>query len=151
MQSPEAIVLLATLLIVKHFLADGPLQTEFQLTNKGQFLHLGGCLHAATHAALTALSIAFCFWVFSIGPATFIGKAFAIGAIGVFEFALHYTIDWLKCFYERSGDWSEPRVAANGERALVIKNSMFFHAFLADQMLHSMTYLAIVCMVSSLA
>jgi hypothetical protein len=149
-QETGALAVLATLLIVKHFLADGPLQSDYQLANKGRFLHLGGVLHAGVHAALTAVCIALCFWLFSIGPHGATAKLAAISAISVLELVLHYTIDWLKCFAEKSGGWSEQFVSDDGERALLIKNEMFFHAFLADQMLHSLTYVAIIVIVARL-
>lgn len=149
MLHPEAILSLATLLIFKHFLADGPLQSQYQLANKGRFLHWGGLLHAATHAGLTALCLALCISMFP-GGLTRLGAmaptiCFAVGL----EFCLHYTIDWVKCSLEKSGGWSEIARSEGGQRQLLIKNDMFFHAFLADQMLHSLTYVALIFIIAT--
>jgi Protein of unknown function (DUF3307) len=144
---PDAILVLATLLILKHFLADGPLQSQYQLAHKGQFLHWGGLLHAATHAGLTALCLALCLWFFVGKFAELSATASTICAVIGLEFCLHYTIDWIKCSLEKSGGWSEMIGTDGGPRQLLIKNDMYFHAFLADQMLHSLTYVAVIFVV----
>lgn len=147
--SPDAILFLATLLICKHFLADGPLQSQYQLANKGQFLHWGGLLHAATHAGLTALCLALSIGIFSGGLAKLNAMAATIWFIVSLEFCVHYTIDWVKCRLEKTGGWSESTRSESGQRQLLIKNDRFFHAFLADQMLHSLTYVAVIFIVGS--
>lgn len=149
MLPPEALLLLATLLILKHFLADGPFQSQYQLMHKGQFLHLGGFLHAGTHAALTALCLVVCLWLFPGSHAGLSAQVWMISLVFCLELSLHYTIDWLKCAIERSGGWSELMIADNGQRQLLIKSDMFFFAFLADQMLHSLTYVAVIFIVAS--
>ncbi len=149
MLSPDAILFLATLLILKHFFADGPLQSQYQLANKGQFLHRGGLLHAAVHAGLTALCLALCILIFSDGFTKLSAMAPTISFAVSLEFCLHYMIDWIKCSLEKSGGWTEMIRSDSGQRQLLIKNDMFFHAFLADQMLHSLTYVALIFIVAS--
>lgn len=75
--------------IVKHFLADFPLQTFYQLTNKGKYGHPGGVLHAGMHGIFT-LFICFSFgihWWFA-----------------VIDAAVHYHVDWLKMQYRYKPD-----------------------------------------------
>lgn len=130
-------MVLGAMLFVKHLLADGPLQTDYQVANKGRFLHVGGLAHAGTHILGTA--ICFVAWQFLCAPATA-----AIVLIGVLaaEFVLHYAIDYAKCRVDREGNWSEAQVGPDGRRVLVIRDKMFFTVFLADQMAHSLTYVA---------
>lgn len=121
--SPEVrLVLLAmAYLLTKHAVADYFLQTRFQWRNKGTYGHPGGLLHGALHAALTAP-------VFLILPAATTGLALLI--LGG-EFLVHYHIDWAK----------ERFVMARG---LTPSGAWFWHAIGIDQLLHGLTYVAIV-------
>ena len=143
---PEFMPLLATLLFVKHFLADGLLQTQYQLNSKRIFLHLGGLSHAATHAGLTAACFAACIWLQQYpGQSKMLALAL-VAKLCAIEFCLHYLIDWTKCAFDAARGWSENRISESGQRQLVIKNDLFFHAFLADQMMHSLTYVLLLWM-----
>ncbi len=53
------------------------------------------------------------------------------GAIALGEFVLHYHIDWAKEQITRRNSWTP-------------QNSGFWHALGTDQLLHGLTYLAIV-------
>ena len=48
-------VVIAALLLVKHFVCDFVVQTPYQIMNKGRYGHPGGLLHAGIHAAATGL------------------------------------------------------------------------------------------------
>lgn len=67
--------------IIKHFLADFPLQPSYQWMNKGKYGHPGGLLHAAIHGIMT---LAICI-VFSIP--LWLALADAL---------IHYHVDWIK-------------------------------------------------------
>ena len=136
---------LALMLFTKHFIADGPLQSKYQLDNKGRFLHRGGLEHAALHAVLTALCVTL--WAEFLAPMPAItGKL--IVAICCAEFVAHYLIDWTKSKVEQSSGWVESVVSDDGRRQVLINDKMFFMAFLADQMLHSFCYVLIVLVVA---
>ena len=70
-----------TAFIVKHFLADFPLQPPYQWMNKGTYGHPGGLLHAAIHGAFT---LAICQY--------FHLPLWLAGADAV----IHYHVDWAK-------------------------------------------------------
>lgn len=108
-------------LLVKHAIADYFLQTRFQWFNKGKYGHPGGLVHGALHIALTAP-------VFIILPPASLGLAAAI--LGG-EFLIHYHVDWFK----------ERFVKARG---LTPNDAWFWHAIGVDQLLHGLTYVAIV-------
>ena len=131
---------LAVMLFTKHFFADGPLQSKYQLINKGTFLHRGGLEHAALHAALTCCCLIL--WATYLAPPPAI-SAKHIVAISASEFIAHYLIDWTKCKVEKGSGWTETIICADGRRHVLVKNEMFFTALLADQMFHSFTYIAI--------
>ena len=135
-------MVLAALLFIKHLFADGPLQTRYQLKHKGDFLHPGGLLHAFIHVALTLL----CFVIWLVSYEIAIDRAallFLVAIVG-FEFVTHYMADWLKVQADRRFQWSRVQVQEDGSVTLVIQSSTYFVAFLADQTVHSLTYVAIV-------
>lgn len=69
-------------LIVKHFISDVILQSDYQRNNKGKFLHFGGILHALIHASLTGFIL-------------FLYKVFYIKLV-LIDFVSHYIIDYCK-------------------------------------------------------
>lgn len=110
-------------LTVKHFLCDFVFQTPYQLDNKRRYGHPGGLIHAGIHAAATlALLLAF-----KVRPELALGLSAA-------EFALHYHLDWAK-------EVAAARFVARGRAA-------FWNLIGFDQMLHHLTYLAIVAIVA---
>ena len=135
-------MVLAALLFVKHLFADGPLQTRYQLRHKGEFLHPGGLLHAFIHVALTTL----CFFGWFAGYGIEIDRALLLFlvAIVLFEFVTHYLADWLKVQADRRFGWSAVKVKPDGSVTLEIYSGTYFYAFLADQTVHSLTYVVIV-------
>ena len=50
-----ALLAVFVVLQVKHFICDYPLQTLWELKNKGTYLHPGGIVHSGVHALATAL------------------------------------------------------------------------------------------------
>jgi hypothetical protein len=118
---PTAAVLVALLYLqVKHFICDYPLQTHYQLANKGTYGHPGGFIHAGIHA------------VFTIPVFLIMTPTFLVGlAIIVAEFILHYHIDWTKQQVMARAGWVE----ADRE---------FWWGIGADQFVHHVTYLGIV-------
>lgn len=115
----QTLIAIFIVLQIKHFLCDYPLQTAYQLHNKGTYLHPGGIIHAGLHAVFTMAA-------FLIAP-----PAFALGlAIVVGEFLLHYHIDWAKEQVLRRTGWQ----ASQRE---------FWWAIGVDQLLHQLTYIAI--------
>ena len=141
----EPLMVLAALLFVKHLFADGPLQTRYQLRHKGDFLHPGGLLHTFIHVALTVFCFVLWFAYYDLG----IDRAalLLLTAIVVFEFVTHYMADWLKVQADRRFKWSTVRVAEDGSVTVEIHSSAYFVAFLTDQTVHSLTYVAIVYLV----
>lgn len=122
MPATSAAVLLAALayLAVKHWIADFVLQTDKQRREKGIYGAAGGLTHSGTHAALTAP-------VFAILSVPVAGAA----AILLAEFVVHYHIDWAKEQAVHRYRWTT-------------NDAAFWHAFGFDQLLHALTYLAIV-------
>lgn len=108
-------------LLLKHAVADFYLQTPYQYLNKGTYGHPGGLLHSAIHVALTPLVY------LVLVP----GSLLVAGAIALGEFVAHYHIDWLK----------EQFVRRNG---ITMQDPGFWHALGTDQLVHGLTYLAIV-------
>lgn len=140
-------MVLAAMLFVKHLFADGPLQTPYQVINKGRFLHPAGLLHVGIHAGLTTL----CLLIWSLWLTASTGEAPAAASVLVLivalEFVVHYLTDFAKCQTEARFSWSSRVTSATGAQVLQINSSMFFIAFLTDQTIHSLTYVGIVYLI----
>jgi hypothetical protein len=108
------------LLFVKHFVCDFPLQANpWIYRNKGTYMHPGGITHAGIHAIGTLLVLA-----------PYIGSASLLYA--AIDMVLHYHIDWAKMNVSKRYD-------------LQPNNSERFWLLLGfDQLLHHMTYFALV-------
>jgi len=109
----------------KHFVCDFVLQTRYQLLNKGSYGHPAGLVHAGTHAigslpALVALTHSPPF----------------ISMLLIGEFLVHYHTDWLK-------------EQINQRLALSYEHSLFWLVFGADQLVHQLTYLFMIVVVST--
>jgi hypothetical protein len=109
-----------TYLLVKHAIADFILQTDLIFRQKGNYGAPGGLLHALIHILLTAP-------VFFLFPGG--GPALAAGLLAA-EFVVHYHIDWTKEQIVRHEGWT-PR------------DTKFWWALGIDQLLHGLTYVAI--------
>jgi hypothetical protein len=119
--SPAHVALAAiTYLLVKHALADFFLQTERIFREKGCYGAPAGLLHALIHILLTAP-------VFLLFPGA--GPALAAVLLAG-EFVAHYHIDWLKEQIVKHEGWSP-------------NDTIFWWALGIDQLLHGLTYVAI--------
>lgn len=119
---PPLLTLLG-LLEIKHFLFDFEFQKPYHLRNKGTYGHPGGLLHAGLHAGGTAVILI----GFGIQPVL-------LFAIVLGEFLVHYHLDWGK---DQIG-----RLAARSDDAF------FWRLVGFDQLLHHLTYIAIIVILS---
>ena len=120
-----ALVLWALLALqAKHFLCDFVLQTEYQIRTKGIYGHPGGFIHSGLHMVTTV-------------PALLIMQApvRAIVIIMVGEFLVHYHTDWTKANVDAHFDWGQA-------------DARYWMVFGADQLIHQLTYLAIVVLLT---
>lgn len=138
-----SLMVLAALLFVKHLIADGPLQTRYQVINKGKFMHPGGLIHAGVHVALTGVCLALWAALFGVRSEDLSGGYAIFAVVLIAEYIVHYCVDWSKCRLDSRFRWSSVAAGSQGEY-LCIHDVKFFYAFLADQTMHSLTYVAIV-------
>jgi hypothetical protein len=117
-------LLLMTLLGAKHFICDFPLQAHpYQYRNKGTYGHPGGLLHSGIHGLAT-------WWIL----AWFVDPMYAL-FLAALDSGVHYHVDWAK-------------MNLNAKLGLKPDNSEWFWILLGlDQLLHFLTYIAIVAMV----
>lgn len=108
---------------IKHFVADYTLQWPSMIAGKCHLDRAGGYMHAGIHVLLTLLVLLFCNL-----PAT------AIGLILLCEFVIHYVTDYAKSTY----DW---------RHKLNPNTRHFWMVHGADQMVHQLTYVAILAVI----
>lgn len=108
---------LLLLLQIKHFLADFVLQTDVMIKDKGEYGAPAGLAHSFIHGALTA-------GVFAVAAPFGVYTAISIG---IYDMLIHYHIDWAKMQFK-----AEPN------------SPKFWTLFGLDQLLHQLTYLAII-------
>lgn len=111
------ILLFLTLLFVKHFIVDFPLQGPYQYTNKGTYLHMGGQLHAGLHGIGTFI-VALFFVDFGVAMMIAVADAF-----------IHYHIDWAKVNINKYFKWQSHT------------SEKFWWLLGFDQLLHTLTYI----------
>ena len=111
-------ILLLTLLFLKHFIVDFPLQKPYQWQNKGTYGHMGGILHSGLHGIGTLLILVF---FIELELALFLAMTDAI---------VHYHIDWAK-------------MNLNKKFRYTPANEKFWWLLGLDQLLHSLTYILI--------
>lgn len=115
----SALLVVFTVLQIKHFICDYPLQTSYQLYNKGTYGHPGGIIHSGLHALFTLP-------IFLVVTPTFaLGAAIIVG-----EFLIHYHVDWAKS-------------QINKRYHLQANQRAFWWSIGADQLIHHLTYIAI--------
>ncbi|RYD64578.1 MAG: DUF3307 domain-containing protein [Verrucomicrobiaceae bacterium] len=127
--SPVNQLLLAFILIqFKHLIIDWIWQPPYEHQNKGIYGHWGGIQHAFKNA---------------IGTATAVGAAFSFASgplvllVFVFDFIVHYHIDWMK-----------KQVVARYDLH-PMKDPEFWWATGVDQFAHQLTYLFILWYVAN--
>lgn len=103
---------------VKHFIIDFPLQNRYQWSNKGTYGHPGGIIHAALHGLGTGVIL---FYFTDIGTASL---------LGALDMLIHYHVDWAK-------------MKLNSKMRLTPADSNFWVLLGLDQLLHQLTYIAI--------
>ena len=113
-------------LVVKHFVVDFLLQTKYQYSNKGKLGHPGGLLHSLLHGCAT-------FSLFSSVTALPLEVSFYLAAV---DSVVHYFVDLSKvkitAFFKLACD----------------KHEEFWWLLGFDQLLHYLTYVALVAYVS---
>jgi len=117
----ETMLLLVTLLLVKHAVADFFLQRAFMFKDKHIYAGPGGISHASIHGSLTFLAIVICLpnlWLFAV-------------LFGLVDAVAHYHIDYVK------SNWNVRTQALPSE-------TRYWYAFGLDQMAHFLTYVLIV-------
>ena len=115
----HSLIAIFVVLQIKHFVCDYPLQTAYQLHNKGTYLHPGGIIHAGLHALFTTAAF------LVAPPALVLGVAIVVG-----EFLFHYHVDWAKEQIIRRKGWNAHQ-------------REFWWAIGLDQLLHHLTYIVI--------
>lgn len=113
------ILVILTLLLVKHYIADFILQSAYQLKNKGLYGHWGGILHALIHAVGTALVFV---WFVSWKVALLLALTDGV---------IHYHIDWTKS-------------QMNKHFHLKVQQRGFWYILGCDQLMHQLTYVGLV-------
>jgi hypothetical protein len=120
---------LFTAFILKHFIADFPLQSQRMVDEKGTYGKEGGIIHAGIHGWFTMLIIT----LFYVTTGWDITAASIIGALcGLLDMIIHYHVDWAKM---RLG------------RGLTPQDRCFWTLLGVDQMLHYLTYVLIIGLV----
>ena len=117
-------ILLLTLLTIKHFIFDFLYQPPFQWQNKGTYGHIGGIVHSGQHA-FSSLAIL----LFFANPLT---AAFISGM----EFVIHYHMDWFKMNFNAKKGWT------------ATTHNEFWILMGFDQLVHSLTYILMVYLVT---
>jgi hypothetical protein len=107
---------------VKHFVIDFICQTQYQWSNKGKYGHPGGILHAGLHGVGTAA----CLLAFAWEDILFLALLDAL---------FHYHIDWAKMNLNARMGWT------------ATTSEYFWWLLGLDQLLHMMTYIAIIALV----
>ncbi len=110
------ILSLFTLLFLKHFIIDFPLQGPYQWMNKGTYGHPGGLLHAGLHGLGTSIVFA----IFVVAPWAIL--------LGVIDAVIHYHIDWAKMNVNKKYGWKADT------------HPEFWTALGLDQLAHYLTY-----------
>lgn len=135
-------------LTLKHFIADGPLQTDYQYKNKGKWLHPGGILHASLHGLGTFLAVFIAFSLVATGKPLWYLASFSV-LIAVGDAVIHYLIDLTKIKATDKYGWTSFGDVGVGKlkaKALIIHDNKYFWAIMADQAAHFLTYIVIICL-----
>lgn len=108
---------------IKHFLCDFAFQTSSQIRYKGEYLHPAGLTHAGLHALLSVPALL----VLTRAPLPLI-------VLPVLEFLFHYHTDWGKVRLDR-------------HLRLNDQNALYWIIFGTDQLIHQLTYIAMIAAV----
>jgi hypothetical protein len=119
----DSIFVLLGLLFVKHWYIDFVNQSNEEVAGKGIYGNAHGLMHSIKHGVATFLI----FWLF-------LANWPLAAIIGVLDFATHYHIDWAKMNINKRWHYT-------------IEQKPFWIWLGADQLAHSLTYLALVWLV----
>lgn len=119
MNEAQAVVALLALFSIKHFIFDFLLQKPFHYENKGTYGHPGGLAHAGLQALGTLIAL----WFFA--------DLLWCVLMAMFDFLVHYHVDWAK-------------TNLNAKYTLTPNDEKFWWLLGLDQLLHSLTYVAII-------
>ena len=122
----EVMLLLITLLLIKHAVADFFLQRSFMFKDKHIYAGRGGLVHAASHGLLTAIAVAICVPLPLQLPLAL--------AAGIADMLIHYHIDYIK------SNWNVRTQSSPNE-------TRYWYAFGLDQLAHFLTYVLIVYLI----
>lgn len=114
-------MMLLSVLVLKHFIFDFAYQPPYQWKNKGTYGHMGGIQHSGFHAIVTGL-------ILLVYPVS-VEK---IGYLVLFEFIVHYHIDWAKMNINKKMGWKADT------------HEGFWILLGFDQLLHLQCYILIV-------
>lgn len=114
-----------TSFIVKHFICDFILQRKYQYENKHIYGHLGGILHAGIHMLGTFFIVLYFVSSFKMGF-----------CMALLDGVLHYHIDLAKSRLSIKHD-------------LKSNNDWFWILLGIDQMLHYLTYIIIIALITT--
>lgn len=119
-----------SLFVLKHFVVDFLLQTKFQWSNKGDYLHFGGVLHSLLHGIATAAIV----YYMTYKVFTF---AFDLAIVlGFIDYVVHYHVDWAKININKKFNFHP-------------QTPEFWVLLGLDQFLHYLTYILIIVLVFS--
>ena len=108
-------------LTLKHFVFDFLYQPPYQWRNKGTYGHWGGLVHTGQHMLATGVIL----WLFGI-------DLWLVYTLIMFEGVVHYHMDWAKMNLNAYMGWGPTT------------HNEYFVLLGFDQLVHSMTYIAIV-------
>lgn len=112
----EALVI-AALLLVKHFLFDFPFQTQKEIANKGDYFNPAGTVHSYKHGLATmAIFLFFAPWTLAL-------------VLGWLDLMTHYHIDWAKMKLSKK---------------LTAADKKFWVYLGLDQLLHQLVYVGLI-------
>ncbi len=117
------VLIIMTLLILKHFIIDFPAQTPYQWMNKGTYGHPGGILHAGLHGIGTFLIFA----LFIVTPWALL--------LGVADMVIHYHIVWAKMNINKKYGWKADQ------------HPEFWVLLGLDQLAHYLTYILLIAII----
>tara|TARA_B100001057_G_scaffold479914_1_gene552145 strand:+ start:3655 stop:4014 length:360 start_codon:yes stop_codon:yes gene_type:complete len=113
---------LITLLLIKHIIADYFMQYSWMIRDKGTYGAWGGIAHSGWHAILTLLVLS----IFNLPLVWII-------LMSIFDGVVHYHVDYVK-----SNIWKT--------KGYTPANQMYWITHGVDQLLHLLTYVAIVAL-----
>lgn len=136
-------ILLLTLLTIKHFIFDFLYQPPYQWMNKGTYGHWGGLIHSGQHAVATFI-ILVCLGIQLYPPVEWFNpqpcNLCILLLIALVEFIIHYHMDWFKMWFGKKLNFKpHPSMGCSVKEA-----ECFWYLMGFDQFVHAMTYIGIV-------